>query len=485
MSQEALELRDAAVANQWLAAGLCTMRLARPQSDVTAQLVPWIVGVLSESGTVPPVGVIADLGLALLAGTSLPPRGLPIDDAGLRKAVRMYESDLLGRFQSESRLQSAADAIARLPLELRAEAVSVFLSTVLRRLDYRGVSVQSGAVRRLTSKSTESLVEAGLGSLSRHGEVVDALVDGYTQLVRCSHRIGGLITDADVFVLEHLAILRTQSQRVAIEQVVEASSQLSAVLPKRLRRQTRRGPVPTAMEDSAQYPVGGFTSIETSGAIENLVTSELVYMDDDEARAAGVMDLFDVRYVEGELLFYSRDESVLVREQRVFTFVLGQDLVRARFKDKDVRWQRLVVVQGLLLCLIQRLSEWLSESGLQFRIVFLAGPTGQLDLVPEEALCKLLLSEWIEKGVANITEVGAWADIMTEAAAAGRKGQSDVLAFTFGPMADLKVDERVRLIPVDVSQAAPAVLPRSTAREGETSWQAWLRLTSELSRTLV
>ena len=91
----------------------------------------------------------------------------------------------------------------------------------------------------------------------------------------------------------------------------------------------------TSLTDEDHYPTGGFSSIATTGTMENLVISELIYMEDPADKdAAGGVDLFDLRYAEGELLYYTRDESQFVRDHRAVGFALSSDLTRARIKDR-------------------------------------------------------------------------------------------------------------------------------------------------------
>src|SRR5262249_50648468 len=153
-------------------------------------------------------------------------------------------------------------------------------------------------------------------------------------------RSGQLLREADVFFAEHLDVLGRLSQRVAIDQIVEAAGALGGALPRRMkpRRAVGSGTTPTQIAEEDTYPVRGFASMSTSGTIENLVPSELIYMDDSRD-----VDLFDVRYVEGELLYYVRDESALRRKAYAVSFVFEPSLERARFKDEGVPWQRLVL----------------------------------------------------------------------------------------------------------------------------------------------
>src|SRR4029077_16166328 len=127
--------------------------------------------------------------------------------------------------------------------------------------------------------------------------------------------------------------------------------------------------VPTRILDEDTYPVGGFTSIATRGSIESLLHSQLAYMEDEPERP----DLFDIKFVRDELLYYSRDENQFLRRRRTFVFALAADLVSARCKGGDLPYQRGVLLLALLTVIVHKLAEWLSTDALSFQIV-LVGP---------------------------------------------------------------------------------------------------------------
>jgi len=324
--------------------------------------------------------------------------------------VRAYEDHLLGRLAADPRFEAACDALARLPQDCRAEGVALLVEQLLAHILFADATAVSPAVaRRVLSRPVPELLELGLAQLRQQtgaaasGELLEAMVSGYEQLVHRARHTDVLLTDKDVFTLENLPVLRSSAQRVAIQQMVDAAQALERALPRRLRpRLRRRGGTPTRVEDESAYPTGGFASISNSGSMENIVCSELVYIDDSDE-----FDLFDVRFAEAELLFYTRDESVFLRNQRTISFLLYPDLVRARFKDAELPWQRLVLVLGLLLCAVRRLSDWLSEEALLFRVVFI-DPEGKTSPLGEEQdLCRLLLREWIDKGTVQVTRTAA------------------------------------------------------------------------------
>jgi hypothetical protein len=154
--------------------------------------------------------------------------------------------------------------------------------------------------------------------------------------------------------------------------------------------------VPTRVLDEDTYPVGGYASVSTRGTIESLLHSQLAYMEEDERP-----DLFDIKYLRDELLYYSRDENQFLRRRRTFVFALFTDLVRSRFKDAALPWQRIVLILALLLTVVRKLSDWLSTDALLFEFLFLDKADGQ-SLAEERKLIELVLREQIANGTVRI-----------------------------------------------------------------------------------
>ncbi|MFY0574170.1 hypothetical protein ACN28S_07260 [Cystobacter fuscus] len=210
------------------------------------------------------------------------------------------------------------------------------------------------------------------------------------------------------------------------------------------------------------------------GSLENLVTSELVYMEDD----AG-LDLFDMRYVEGELLYYTRDESLVVRRRRRVTFALLPGLTEARVKDAGLRWQRGVLVLGLVLSPVRRLSVWLGEEELRFRVVVVGE-----GLEAERGLCELLLREWLARGNAEVTVADRVETVLTQAVEDAKRARTDVLLL--GGREVPPAPSQVGLSLLDVSQPVPRLSPASSPEPpGEELWATWRGVTLELARALL
>jgi len=200
------------------------------------------------------------------------------------------------------------------------------------------------------------------------------------------------------------------------------------------------------------------------------------------------LDLFDVRYVEGELLYYTRDESIHVRRRREITVALLPDLARARFKDPGVPWQRLVLALGAILCTVRRLAQALTEEALLVQIVFVRDAAGLSQLAAERGLTELFLNEWRERGVVRVAEAASLEEVADSAAHAAARAQTDLVVVSAGAPPALAADPRVRVGTFHLGSQAPVVSwqgrapPRDPPRS---AWDAWTEATLELLEELV
>jgi hypothetical protein len=244
----------------------------------------------------------------------------------------------------------------------------------------------------------------------------------------------------------------------------------------------QRGARETRLAADATYPAGGFASITpggaTTGNIENLVTSELAYMEDGAA-----IDSFALRYLEGELLLYTRDDSVLRRHRHVIGVVIAGDLDGARIVDPGVAWQRLIAALGLVVAAIRWLTGQLGDDAVTVHVGF--PPAALAD---ERAIVALLLEAEIARGAVAIAAQPAEAVVAHVAARAA------------GAIADLVVVSRgerpvipggLRALHVDAADRVPAVRelgPGLAAIEitgPRAPWPAWCEAAEDVLRWLV
>src|SRR5262249_51304153 len=240
--------------------------------------------------------------------------------------------------------------------------------------------------------------------------------------------------------------------------VLQAASSLDAQLPsQRPRPLERRHDIPTRILDEDTYPVGGFASISNRGTIESLLHSQLAYME-----PASRPDLFDIKFLRDELLYYSRDENQFRRQRRTFVFALFPDLERARFKDSELPWQRIILALGLAVTAVRRLVEWLSTDALLFEVLFLDEGVGPqpLDLVAEQAILGMVFREQVANGTVVINRLPR-ERLSHHCVQHARRSRCDCLAVA---TTDQRLEiEGVRFARLVLAGPCPALAPESDA----------------------
>ena len=479
MSPPRTELRAQADVTSWLAAGLCLRRVAGEAEDDAAAVTRSIVMCAEELAAMPPPGVIADVAM-LLGGARPqlpPPQG---GDEGLRVALRAYDDDVLGRLIQTPRFDDVLAAYAHLPANLRPQAIALVVGALCERAAFAGLSVNPATLRRALLRPREEREAMGRAEL-RSPAMAGRLAEAYRQLARGARQSRALVDDREVFAIDHLQVLGSFARRMAADHIAAAAEALARTLPRRLpASRQQRGARDTQLADEDTYPAGGFTAITPGGSsanIENLVSSELVYMEDH-----GVVDLFTLRYVEGELLFYTRDDSVFRRHRHLITFLLGPDLDDARVKDPDVPWQRLVLGLGLLVAAVRWLTDQLGHEALAVRLAF---PPKLL--AEERALVSLLLEGEIESGIVQIVEEPAESAVLV-AAAAANTAISDLVVVSLGAAPALPRGQRA--LHLSLAAAWPAAYELAPRRgeapePGPDAWTEWGEVAEDLLRWLI
>jgi hypothetical protein len=396
------ELRDPAEARRYVLQGLWWQRVVPPSAATVRPALEWSLEVVSGGQPLPPVGFVADIGHvafgtdweARAGRAAVAPPGVP---EGL---VRTYEDHVLGKVYADWTFARASDALRRYEGRDRARGLAFFLGQFRGRSGFAGVDLSPGVLKSALEAPPEELLAEGWASLERDG-VQPLLVKLYEGLLAAARRTAEVLGPEDVFELEHRTALADLGERLALRQVLQAAAALDEALPRhRVRPLERRREVPTRVLDEDTYPVGGFTSISTRGSVESLLHSQLAYMEEAGARP----DLFDIKFLRDELLYYSRDENQFLRRRRAFVFVLGPDLVATRFKDAGLPYQRGVMLLALVVVAVRRLAEWLSTDALRFELLF-PGPTAGGPLAAEQALLETIFREQITNGTVHVRHV--------------------------------------------------------------------------------
>lgn len=389
-----IEIRDLDQARQFVQEGLWLQRVAVPHADRVRQVLGWALEVAGAGLPLPPVGFLADLGFLLLGGESgqASTQARPELPANL---LRRYEDLVLGKLLGDSSIGRASDALRHFKEEDRSRGLVFTLQQLQERTGIAGVLLSPGVIKGLLELPPQEVLNRGWDQVSREGFLACQL-ELYEALIAAMRRSAELLGPEDIFELEHGTALLEMGQRVALRQVLQAAAHLEATLPVlRPRLLSRRHEVPTRILDEDLYPVGGYSSITNRGSIESLLHSQLACMEDERP------DLFDARYLRDELLYYARDENQFLRRRRTFVIGLLPDLVQARFKDAGLPWQRGILVLGLIVAAVRKLTDWLSSDALLFDVLIIEGDRPGL-LAEEQQVLKLVFREQIANGTVRL-----------------------------------------------------------------------------------
>jgi hypothetical protein len=199
-------------------------------------------------------------------------------------------------------------------------------------------------------------------------------------------------------------------------------------------------------------------------------------MDDDAP-----IDLFSLRYVEGELLHYTRDDSVFRRHRHVIAIAIGADLDGARVKDRGVPWQRLILALGLVIAAIRWLADQLGDEALTVHVGF---PPGVL--AEEREILAVVLAAEVARGSVVIVAQPRHDTVALAAHAAG--AIADLVVLSLGET--LVLPPGLRALHVDLSGVAPVVRelaprPGPPPEPGAEPWAAWCDAAEDLMRWLI
>jgi hypothetical protein len=354
----------------------------------------------SAGAALPPLGFFADVGCVAL-GSLLP--GAPAEEAdagiGLEPGLaREYEDYVLGRLHADLSFQRAADAILGYQGRDRSRAVAFLLTQMSERCGLPGATISPATLKRLLEEPAADVLLEARQSIREAG-LLPELTAQYEQLAASIRATGDLVSAEDIFELERGTALAEFGQRLALRQVLHAAAQMSRPLPVRKPRAAPRArAVATRLVAEDSYPVGGFSSLSNRGSIESLLHSQLIFMERDERP-----DLFDIKFVRDELLYYSRDDNRFLRRHETFIFLFSPDTVAARLKDVELPYQRIVMALALVVTAVRTLIDWLSGEGLRFELLFLDASQPALD--DEMELARMLLADQIANGTAVVERI--------------------------------------------------------------------------------
>lgn len=380
----------------------------------------WLRALWEDGLDALPLDLVHDLGMLLVDGRSFvfaSSRDLtewPDEERGARLG---YEDRVLGRWVLDPTVGDAHVAIAGLAGEVRARAlahaVGLALGPASRRAD---VAAGNPAILRSLWREAAGL----LGNWpARFGAWEEPPVDAAWRAWALEQRErilaqlveGRLFSPEDLWEIAHLAELPSDSARLALRELHAAVAAIGGVGPGAAMLVKRRAQeVPVDDEDSSHYPAGGFDALSTRGRFENLVRSEVAYVDEGREVLQSI-DLFDVRFAQGELLFYTRDESPLFDQRRRLSLVIDRP-AELRHKHPELAAQTLVLAHAAALRLQGDLVQIFGAAGVEVDLRWRAVTASDREAAEEEArLMALTLGDDVAHRRVTLGTIAEWSEV--------------------------------------------------------------------------
>lgn len=472
-----VEIRDTAEARRFVVQSMWMQRVLKPSKETVRTVLRWCMEVTSAGHPLPPPGFAADCGhLAFGAQSEADAERIHVPGVspGL---VREYEDYVLGKLYADSSFERGSDALAHYgsPRD-RAKGLAYLLAQLSEQTGFGGVVFSPGVVRELERAEPADVLAEGWQSLT--DGVSPHIRDQYEALIQCVHNTGETLAPEDVFELEHKTALAGFGPRVALRQMLRVANQFESAMPRyHSPGRSRHVEVATQILDEDNYPVGGFTSISNRGSVESLLHSQLAYMERDEEMRP---DLFDIKFLRDELLYYSRDENQFFRRRRTFVFVLHPSLVETRVKDADLPCQRIILTLAAIQALVEKLIEWLAEESLQFEI--LMPESGAL--ATETELIEMVFRDQIANGTVDVLAFDLQ-NLSAHCASHARRSLTHCLIVS--RVDEIPAMEDALLTRFVINQPVPSVgIDRDalSVSESNTTMEAWERGVVELVNDL-
>ena len=369
-----------------------------PLAESLPLALAWLRACWDDGGDDVPLFAALDLGLILLRGRDFrfaSATDLPRWPEPERAGRLAWEDQVLGRWALDPTVREAHVTLAGTPPAQRARAVAHAVHLGLRRALAAMPDLPRGNPAHLRALGAEALKSPP----ARFDDWESALTAewrawGLAQRDAVAQHLspGRLFHPEDLWELAHLAELPSESARLALREVNALAAAIGPCSPATARAvRVRAQEVPVDDDDADRYPAGGFDAVATRGSFENMVRTEVVYVGEGAATPGGV-DLFDVRFAESELLFYTRDESPLFDARRVVTVVFDAPAAQ-RVKHPAHPAQALVMANAVALALQADLLRIFGPAGSHTRIRWLARSPEDLTAAEEEsALLGLVLA---------------------------------------------------------------------------------------------
>jgi hypothetical protein len=132
-----------------------------------------------------------------------------------------------------------------------------------------------------------------------------------------------VLRSSDFWELQNIHVIHSEALLFAAREVLNFKTVIEEELKLQLSRVKKYVMNQPEWKRSiaGEYPVGGISEISNRGSLENLLKSELMFVDESEE-----MDLFQIRFVKNEMLYFKRDSNQIEEyERRIRVYLHCQD----------------------------------------------------------------------------------------------------------------------------------------------------------------
>lgn len=282
-----------------------------PSTQLFRQAISWYTELYSKGWDRLPFFVVYDLGYLLLESSKFQFR--TNQDLILTESNSVsYQNRVINRFATLPIFSELHDIVVEAPTNKPyiVAILACWLSPI-KKCSLESLQTSTQVLRQLTSpalsiEQSVSNIESLLETSNYFSEQLEEIVEIFSSV-----HLGNLIPPEELFIVKNIECLSNPALRIAAKQIGWLEQQMGDVdhPPVHMRKESPQSHV--NLSDTGLYPQGGLDQLANRGSIENLVRTELAYVDE-----SADIDMFTMRYLEGELLYYTRDEAQLLRRNR-------------------------------------------------------------------------------------------------------------------------------------------------------------------------
>lgn len=198
-----------------------------------------------------------------------------------------------------------------------------------------------------------------------------------------------ILNESDLFELRNLDYLTSDHLRLGCRQVIELKEMFKDLPAGVLKINENEDEAETSYIDETHYPAGGLAGLTSSGPIENMVASEMMFLEEQ----VGHLNLFDLRFLENQQLYFMRDSGTLKRKRRKIHFIFDMDRIFEQ-KSRGYEWQFSILSQGICYRLLEDFFTLFENDAIIAELHYIAGGCSPEFINGEMNIMKLLLKDY-------------------------------------------------------------------------------------------